>query len=79
MKTDTSWENSRDVSVFVKRKPPAVLVVPKSFSYARFMYPSKARNQVGGSKGKSASKPSLVREGKRSEPHRRRWGNYRKW
>jgi len=30
--------------LFVKRKPPAVPVVPKGFSYAQKKYPSDARN-----------------------------------
>jgi len=29
-----------------KYKPPAVLVVPKSFSFVHIIYPSKARSQV---------------------------------
>ena len=29
----------------LSRKPPAVLVVPKSFSFAQFVYPSRARNK----------------------------------
>ena len=38
--------------VFVSRKPPAVLVVPKSFSFARIIYPSEARNQEAFSCGR---------------------------
>ena len=31
--------------IFVKRKPPALPVVPKSFSFAQIIYPSEARNR----------------------------------
>ena len=38
--------------LFVKRKPPAVLVVPKSFRFAQFIYPSEARSQIAFSCGR---------------------------
>ena len=38
--------------MIVQRKPPAVLVVLKSFSVAQFIYPSEARRQVAFSCGR---------------------------
>ena len=38
--------------LFVKRKPPAVLGVPKSFRFAQIVYPSEAGNQVAFSCGR---------------------------
>jgi len=42
----------RLVVMTVYRKPPALLVVPKSFSFAQFSYPSEARNQAAFSCGR---------------------------
>ena len=42
--------------LFVRRKPPAVLVVPKSFSFARIIYPSEVREQVAFSCGRAYHK-----------------------
>ena len=36
----------------VSGKPPAVLVIPKSFSFAKIIYPSEVRNQVAFSCGR---------------------------